>query len=165
MGTLDGEICLNNWGDFRLLFVYNSSSLLLFLIEDDYHLIYQLLILIRRIFAHIVSYLCAKIYTMMKHQTTSVRDDNGKDVLAQAPLIISASRATDIPVFYADWFFPTAWQRLCTMEESLLRTRQLCVIRQYPLHCFLVKESYSPLLPHLSVLKERGIGCYIQVHS
>lgn len=44
----------------------------------------------------------------MKHQTTSVRDDNGKDVLAQAPLIISASRATDIPAFYADWFFPTA---------------------------------------------------------
>ena len=25
--------------------------------------------------------------------------------MAQTPLIVSASRATDIPAFYADWFF------------------------------------------------------------
>lgn len=30
---------------------------------------------------------------------------NGLPVKAQAPLIISASRSTDIPAFYADWFF------------------------------------------------------------
>lgn len=41
----------------------------------------------------------------MKHQTISIRNDNGTEVLAQAPLIVSASRATDIPAFYADWFF------------------------------------------------------------
>ena len=29
----------------------------------------------------------------------------GQTVRAQAPLIISASRSTDIPAFYADWFF------------------------------------------------------------
>lgn len=29
---------------------------------------------------------------------------NGRTVKAQAPLIISASRSTDIPAFYADWF-------------------------------------------------------------
>ena len=29
----------------------------------------------------------------------------GKAVKAQAPTIISASRSTDIPAFYADWFF------------------------------------------------------------
>ena len=42
---------------------------------------------------------------MIKHQTISISNDNGTEVLAQAPLIISASRATDIPAFYADWFF------------------------------------------------------------
>ena len=41
----------------------------------------------------------------MKHQTITIRDDNGTEVLAQVPLIISASRATDIPAFYPDWFF------------------------------------------------------------
>ena len=29
----------------------------------------------------------------------------GKPVKAQAPAIVSASRSTDIPAFYADWFF------------------------------------------------------------
>ena len=31
--------------------------------------------------------------------------DNGEIVDAQAPIIVSASRSTDIPAFYADWFF------------------------------------------------------------
>ncbi len=30
--------------------------------------------------------------------------DNGEEVEAQSPIIISASRSTDIPTFYADWF-------------------------------------------------------------
>lgn len=29
---------------------------------------------------------------------------DGRLVKAQAPIIISASRSTDIPAFYADWF-------------------------------------------------------------
>ena len=30
---------------------------------------------------------------------------DGKSVKAQAPLIVSANSSTDIPAFYADWFF------------------------------------------------------------
>lgn len=30
---------------------------------------------------------------------------DGQPMKAQAPLIVSASRSTDIPAFYADWFF------------------------------------------------------------
>ena len=30
---------------------------------------------------------------------------DGQPVKAQVPLIVSASRSTDIPAFYADWFF------------------------------------------------------------
>ena len=30
--------------------------------------------------------------------------ENGNIVQAQMPVIISASRSTDIPAFYADWF-------------------------------------------------------------
>ena len=30
--------------------------------------------------------------------------DNGKVAEAQAPVIVSASRSTDIPAFYAEWF-------------------------------------------------------------
>ena len=35
---------------------------------------------------------------------TDVVLESGETVSAQAPLIVSASRSTDIPAFYADWF-------------------------------------------------------------
>ena len=34
-----------------------------------------------------------------------ITTSDGKAVEAFAPIIVSASRATDIPAFYADWFF------------------------------------------------------------
>ena len=33
-----------------------------------------------------------------------IKKSNGEFVEAQAPVIISVSRSTDIPAFYADWF-------------------------------------------------------------
>ena len=41
----------------------------------------------------------------MKHQKTTIITDHKEEVTAQAPVIVSASRATDIPAFYSDWFF------------------------------------------------------------
>ena len=42
-----------------------------------------------------------------KKQQITVSD--GSYVDAQAPVIISASRATDIPTFYSDWFI-SRWE-------------------------------------------------------
>ena len=98
---------------------------------------------------------------MMKHQTISICDDNGMQVLAQAPLIISASRATDIPAFYADWFFRrldkvyVRWRNPFSGQGSYVsfgNTRFIVFWSKNP----------APLLPYLPLLKERGIGCYIQ---
>lgn len=97
----------------------------------------------------------------MKHQTLSLRDDNGTEVLAQAPVIVSASRATDIPAFYADWFFRrlekgyVRWRNPFSGQNSYVsfaNTRFIVFWSKNP----------EPLLPYLSALKERGIGCYIQ---
>ena len=41
----------------------------------------------------------------MAHKKIVIRNEQGGDVEAVAPVIVSASRATDIPAFYADWFF------------------------------------------------------------
>lgn len=41
----------------------------------------------------------------MKKERINIQRENGEIVVAQAPVIISASRSTDIPAFYADWFF------------------------------------------------------------
>lgn len=98
---------------------------------------------------------------MMKHQTISIRNDSGTEVIAQAPLIISASRATDIPAFYTDWFFRrlekgyVRWRNPFSGQNSYVsfgNTRFIVFWSKNP----------APLLPQLSTLKERGIGCSIQ---
>src|ERR1700744_662882 len=40
----------------------------------------------------------------MKWEFEDIIIDDGSVVSAQTPVIISASRSTDIPTFYADWF-------------------------------------------------------------
>ncbi len=87
--------------------------------------------------------------------------DNGDKVDAQAPVIVSASRSTDIPAFYCDWFFNrlkagySAWINPFNGVKSYVaydKTRFIVFWSKNP----------APLLPYLEDLKVRGIGCYIQ---
>lgn len=80
---------------------------------------------------------------------------------AQAPVIVSASRSTDIPAFYADWFFKrleigySAWTNPFNGVKSYVsydKTRFVVFWSKNP----------RPLLNHFDELKKRGIGCYIQ---
>jgi len=99
--------------------------------------------------------------TMAQWQKTTIKRDNGEVVEAQAPIIVSASRSTDIPAFYADWFFNrlkigySAWTNPFNGVKSFI-SYQNCR--------FIVFWSKNPakLMPHLDELKERNIGCYIQ---
>ena len=45
--------------------------------------------------------------------------DNDTQAQAQAPVIISASRSTDIPTFYSDWFI-SRWQKGISNGQILL---------------------------------------------
>ena len=87
--------------------------------------------------------------------------ENGDIVSMQVPEIISASRSTDIPAFYADWFFHrlkvgySAWTNPFNGVKSYVsyeKTRFIVFWSKNP----------RPLLIHLDYLKERNIGCYIQ---
>lgn len=87
--------------------------------------------------------------------------DDGTIVSMQAPLIVSASRSTDIPAFYADWFFNrlekgySAWTNPFNGVKSYVsyeKTRFIVFWSKNP----------RPLLPYLHILKERNIKCYIQ---
>ena len=40
-----------------------------------------------------------------KWEKVSIVRENGEVAEAQAPVIVSASRSTDIPTYYPDWFF------------------------------------------------------------
>ena len=90
-----------------------------------------------------------------------IKDDSQNSIEARVPIIVSASRATDIPAFYADWFFDrlkkcyVRWRNPFNGKDSYVsfaNTRFIVFWSKNP----------RPLIPHLAELKERGIGCYIQ---
>lgn len=95
-----------------------------------------------------------------KPKQTIILED-GTTVPCQEPIVVSASRSTDIPAFYSDWFFHrmkvgySAWKNPFNgvkMYVSYAKTRFIVFWSKNP----------RPLLNHLDELKERGIGCYIQ---
>ena len=98
---------------------------------------------------------------MAQWQPIQIRRENGETVKAQAPLIVSASRSTDIPAFYADWFFHrlkvgySAWTNPFNGVKSYVAYQDTRFIVFW-------SKNPRPLLQHLDYLKERNIGCYIQ---
>ncbi|MBR3467440.1 MAG: DUF1848 domain-containing protein [Bacteroidales bacterium] len=90
-----------------------------------------------------------------------IQRENGERVEAQAPIIISASRSTDIPAFYADWFFHrlkvgySAWTNPFNGVKSYVSYQNTRFIVFW-------SKNPEPLLPHLNELKDLGIHCYIQ---
>ena len=98
---------------------------------------------------------------MAQWQSIQIRRENGEAVKAQAPIIVSASRSTDIPAFYADWFFHrlkvgySAWTNPFNGVKSYVSYQDTRFIVFW-------SKNPRPLLQHLDYLKERNIGCYIQ---
>lgn len=97
----------------------------------------------------------------MKHRSTAIITDDGQQASAQAPIIVSASRATDIPAFYASWFFDrlqmghVRWRNPFSGRDSYVsfaNTRFIVFWSKNP----------APLIPYLPILRDRDIGCYIQ---
>ncbi len=103
----------------------------------------------------------AKNKKMSQWKKVKIQRDNGVMVEAQAPVIVSASRSTDIPAFYADWFFHrlkvgySAWTNPFNGVKSYVAYKDTR---------FIVFWSKNPeqLIAHLDELKQRNIGCYIQ---
>lgn len=86
--------------------------------------------------------------------------DSGEQAEAGFPVIVSASRSTDIPASYADWFFSRLKKGYSAWKNPF--NGKTCYVG-YEDAKFIVfwSKNPRPLLPHLDWLKERGIGCYI----
>lgn len=91
----------------------------------------------------------------------SIRSGEAGGVPAVAPVIISASRRTDIPAFHADWLLDrlqagyVRWDNPFNGQAqhvSFARTRAVVFWTKNP----------APLTPHLGALDRRGIGYYFQ---
>ena len=85
----------------------------------------------------------------------------GQYVNAQAPLIVSASRSTDIPAFYADWFFDRLKKGYSVWTNPFNGIKSYVSYAQTRFIVFWSKNP-RPLLDHLHILEEKNIKCYIQ---
>ncbi len=88
-------------------------------------------------------------------------DEGGLSETSMHPVIVSASRATDIPAFYADWFFYrlekgySAWINPFNNKKGYVSYQDTRFIVFW-------SKNPKPLLDYFDKLDQRGIGCYIQ---
>lgn len=90
-----------------------------------------------------------------------IRNDEGELVEAAAPVVISASRSTDIPAFYAEWFFRRLEKGHCARLNPFSRQKAYISFRRCKAVVFWTKNP-KPMLPLLRSLDERGIHYYFQ---
>ena len=105
----------------------------------------------------------------MAWKKVKIQRENGEWAEAQAPEIISASRSTDIPAFYADWFFHrlkvgySAWTNPFNGVKSYISYQDTRFIVFW-------SKNPRPLLKHLPFLhnptiagiNKEPINCYLQ---
>ena len=80
---------------------------------------------------------------------------------AQFPVIVSASRSTDIPAFYSEWFFQRLKAGYSAWTNPFNGVRSYVAYRDTRFIVFWSKNP-EPLIKHLDYLDSRGIGCYVQ---
>lgn len=95
-------------------------------------------------------------------EKVSILSDCGEFVEAIAPVIISASRSTDIPAFYAKWFFNRLAETYCTWYNPFNQQKMYISFKNCKVIVFWTKNP-KPILPYLHELDERGIHYYFQV--
>lgn len=91
-----------------------------------------------------------------------ITTDSGIRVEATAPIIISASRSTDIPAFYARWFFNRLDKGYCVWYNPFNRQKMYVSFGRCKVIVFWTKNP-KPILPYLKELDKRGIHYYFQV--
>jgi DNA repair photolyase len=97
----------------------------------------------------------------MNREKVIIKNDGGEEVEAMAPVIVSASRATDIPAFYAEWFIErirkgyVRWVNPFSGASSYVSFRNLKVVVFW-------SKNPEPLIPFFGELDERGIHYYVQ---
>lgn len=88
--------------------------------------------------------------------------DKHEKVEATAPVIISASRSTDIPAFYAKWFLNRLAKGYCTWFNPFNQQKMYISFERCRVIVFWTKDP-APIIPYLPELDKRGIHYYFQV--
>ena len=93
---------------------------------------------------------------------TKIRKDNGEIVEATTPVIISASRSTDIPAFYAQWFINRLKAGYCVWYNPFNQQPMYISFKNTKVVVFWTKDP-EPMIEYLPELDKRGIHYYFQI--
>ena len=94
-------------------------------------------------------------------EKTHILTHSGQTVEAIAPIIISASRSTDIPAFHAQWFINRLRAGYCVWYNPFNRKPTYVSFANCKVVVFWTKNP-KPLIPLLRELDDRGIHYYFQ---
>lgn len=97
----------------------------------------------------------------MNWKKIEITTEKGEKVFAQAPVIVSASRSTDIPAFYSDWFFERLKKGYLIWRNPFNGVPLYVTFQNTRLITFWSKNP-KPIIKHLDYLDERGINYYFQ---
>ena len=87
---------------------------------------------------------------------------SGKTVIGHAPVIVSASRSTDIPAFYADWFMNRLRSGYCVWYNPFNQKPMYISFAKTKVVVFWTKNP-EPMLKYLPELDRLGLHYYFQV--
>lgn len=94
-------------------------------------------------------------------EKVNIKTDSGETVEAVAPVIISASRATDIPAFYGRWLMNRLKRGYIVWKNPFNQMKQYVAFDKVRLFVFWTKNP-KPMLKYLKVLDEKNINYYFQ---
>ena len=91
-----------------------------------------------------------------------IRNRQGNIVDATTPVIISASRSTDIPAFFAKWFINRLAAGDCVWYNPFNQQPMYISFAKTKVVVFWTKNP-APIIPYLLELDKRGIHYYFQI--
>lgn len=97
----------------------------------------------------------------MNWNKSEIVNENGELVLAQTPVIVSASRSTDIPTFYADWFVER-WKAGYVKWKNPFNGTPLYISFKETRAVVFWTKNPKPMFKHLDFLDEHIRNYYFQ---
>jgi DNA repair photolyase len=97
----------------------------------------------------------------MNWQKTEIITENNEKVLAQVPVIVSASRSTDVPAFYADWFINRLKAGYIKWKNPFSGVPLYVSFKKTRIIVFWSKNP-KQIIKHLDYIDETGINYYFQ---
>jgi hypothetical protein len=98
----------------------------------------------------------------LQHESSPLTLPDGTAITASLPVIVSASRATDIPAFFPDWLMNRLRAGYCAWINPFNAQQKVYVAFRRTRAIVFWSKNPRPLMEHLDEIDRMGIGYYFQ---